>query len=88
MIILTKNGNSYDTEKDLTAPERHILQKLLFWEDLAVSPDQFRQKQRDAFLRGWNNSGPIFPGPALRTILSDQEENIRIRVGQEKGHFP
>jgi hypothetical protein len=87
MIILTKSGNSYDTETDLTAPERHILQKLLFWEDLALSLDQFRQKQREAFLRGWNNSGPITAGTALRTILSDLEEKIRIRVVQEKDYF-
>jgi hypothetical protein len=86
MIILTQNGNSYDTEKDLTAPERHILQKLLFWEDLAISLDQFRQKQREAFLRGWNNSGPITPGTAIKNIVSDLEEKIRIRVGQEKSH--
>ena len=80
MIILTKNGNSYDTEKDLTAPERHILQKLLFWEDLAVSLDQFRQKKKEAFLKGWNHSGPITAGTALRNILSDLEEKIRIRL--------
>jgi hypothetical protein len=83
MIISTLNGNSYDTEKDLTAAERHILQKLLFWEELAASLDQFRQKQRDAFLKGWNNSGPITAGPALGIIISDLEEKIRIRLKQE-----
>jgi hypothetical protein len=84
MIIFTKKGNSYDTEKDLTAPERHILQKLLFWKDLADSLDQFRQKKEEAFLRGWNQSGPITAGTALMAILSDLEEKIRIRLKPEE----
>jgi hypothetical protein len=28
MIITTWNGKSFDTDKELSAPERHILQKL------------------------------------------------------------
>ena len=84
MIISTRNGNSYDTEKDLTAPERHILQKLLIWKDLATGLDQFRQKTEDAFLKGWNDSGPITAGTALRAIISDLEEKIRIRLSQEE----
>jgi hypothetical protein len=80
MIISTRNGNSYDTEKDLTAPERHILQKLFCWEDLAASLDQFRQKTREALIKGWNNSGPIAAGTALSVIISDMEEKVRIRL--------
>jgi hypothetical protein len=80
MNILTKNGNSYDTEKDLTAAERHVLQKLFCWEDLAVSLDQFRQKTREALIKGWNNSGPIAPGTALSAIISDMEEKVRTRL--------
>jgi len=80
MIILTRNGNSYDTEKELTAPERHILQKLLFWEDLADSLVQFRQKEKEALLKGWNSSGPVRAGTTLRAILDDLEEKIKIRL--------
>ncbi len=80
MIFLTKNGNSYDTEKDLSAAERHILQKLIIWEDLVDSLDQFRQKKEEALLKGWNRSGPVRAGKALRTILCDLEEKIRIRL--------
>jgi hypothetical protein len=80
MIISTRSGNSYDTEKDLTAPERHILQKLLIWQDLAADLEQFRQKTREAIIKGWNNSGPITAGTALTTIISDLEEKVRIRL--------
>jgi hypothetical protein len=84
MIFITPNGSVYDTEKDLTAAERHILQKLLCWEELAASLDQFRQKTREALIKGWNNSGPIAPGTALTAIVSDLEEEIRIRLRQER----
>ena len=80
MIISTQDGHSFDTERDLTAPERHILQKLLIWQDLAANLDQFRQKTREAMIKGWNNSGPITAGTALSAIISDLEEKIRIRL--------
>lgn len=82
MIISTINGNSFDTERDLTAPERHILQKLLIWKDLAADLNQFRQKTKEAFNKGWNNSGPISPGTALVTIISDLDEKVRIRLSE------
>ncbi len=83
MIITTRSGRSFDTEKDLTAPERHILQKLLIWESMASSVDQFRQKKVDAFFRGWNDSGPIEGGEALKTIVADLEEKVILRFGEE-----
>ncbi len=83
MIITTKSGRSFDTEKDLTAPERHILQKLLIWESMASSVDQFRQKKMDAFFRGWNDSGPIEGSEALKTIVADLEEKVIFRIGGE-----
>ena len=84
MIFSTKYGNTFDTEKDLTAPERHILQKLLIWKDLAADLNEFRQKTREAFKKGWNNSGPISPGTALVTIISDLDEKVRIRLKPEE----
>ena len=80
MIIKVKSGRSFDTERDLSAPERHILQKLIIWEEVADSLDQFRRKEEEALLKGWNRSGPVTAGKALRTILSDLEEKIRIRL--------
>jgi hypothetical protein len=81
MVITIKSGRSFDTEKDLSAAERHILQKLIIWEHMASSVDQFRQKRKDAMNRGWNNSGPVEESDAMRAIASDWEENVRIRVG-------
>ncbi|NTU48398.1 MAG: hypothetical protein HGA84_05260 [Syntrophobacteraceae bacterium] len=82
MIITTKTGRSYDTERDLIAPERHILQKLFIWESMASSLDQFRQKKREALFKGWNNSGPIQESVALKTIVADLEEKVILRLSK------
>ena len=82
MIITTKTGRSYDTERDLIAPERHILQKLFIWESMASSLDQFRQNKREALFKGWNNSGPIQESEALKTIVADLEEKVILRLSK------
>ena len=74
MIFTTSNGKSFDTDKDLTAPERHILQKLFAWESMVTSLEQFRDKKETALLKGWNNSGPIDESLALNTIINDLEK--------------
>jgi len=83
MIIETKIGKAFDTERDLTAPERHILQKLMIWESLASSPDEFRQKKIEALNKGWNDSGPIRESEALKTIVGDMEEKVILRLKKE-----
>lgn len=82
MVITTKNGRSFDTDRDLTAPERHILQKLIMWEQMASSVDEFREKKATALLKGWNESGPIRESEAMKAILSDWEEQVFLRVGR------
>jgi hypothetical protein len=84
MIIKTSSGNSFDTDRDLTAPERHIVQKLLAWESLVTSREQFRQKKTDALLRGWEDSGPVTEGFALRDIIKDIERRVEKRVTGDK----
>ena len=83
MIITTEDGKSFDTETDLTAPERHILQKLFLWESMASTLDQFREKKEQALLKGWNNSGPIQESPALKSIIRDLERKVSVRVKGE-----
>ena len=82
MIITTGDGKSFDTDKDLTAPERHILQKLIIWELFASSIEQFREKEKEAMFRGWNNSGPIKTSEAMRAILAHLEEKVAIRLSK------
>ena len=83
MIINTSSGQSFDTETDLTAPERHILQKLFLWESMASSLEQFREKKEQALAAGWNNSGPVTESTALALIIQDLEKKVvnRLRNG-------
>jgi len=81
VIIRTKRGKSIDTDRDLTAEERHILQKLIIWESFASSIDQFREKENEAILKGWNNSGPVKTSAAMKEILTELEEKVALRVG-------
>jgi hypothetical protein len=80
MITYTKDGKSFNTETDLSAPERHILQKLFLWESMASSLDEFKAKKKDALFKGWNHSGPISESPALRSIVIDLERKVRLRL--------
>ena len=84
MIITTKSGNSYDTEIDLTAPERHILQKLFLWETMTSSVDEFNTKIEEALLKGWNNSGPISGSTAFRHIVNDLKKKVILRVKSDQ----
>ena len=83
MMITTRSGRSFDTQKDLTAPERHILQKLFAWEAMAVSVVQFREKKEEALQKGWNNSGPITESVFLKIIVNDLERKVINRLKKE-----
>lgn len=83
MIITTRNGKSFDTDRDLTAPERHILQKLFAWESMVTSLEQFREKKETALLKGWNDSGPAEESIALKSIINDLERKVVARLSEE-----
>ena len=76
MIFTTRKGQSFDTETDLTAAERHIVQKLMAWKSVSVSIDVFREKKRQALQAGWNNSGPVRESLALAAIIRDLEQDV------------
>ena len=80
MIFTTKGGRSFDTDKDLTAVERHILQKLIIWETMASGLDEFREKKKEALCKGWNGSGSIEASNALNLIINDLEQKVVSRV--------
>jgi hypothetical protein len=84
MIVTTRNGESFDTQRDLSAPERHILQKLFLWKSMASSVEEFRNKKREALSKGWNLSGPVEESRALKAIVKDLEEQVTERLRQEK----
>ena len=83
MIIKIKDGKSFDSETDLTAPERHILQKLFLWESMAPDIHEFRKRKDEALIKGWNNSGQIRESPALRAIIDDLEKKVIKRLSEK-----
>jgi hypothetical protein len=80
MIITTASGRSIDTQLDLTAPERHVLQKLFAWEMMANGIEQFREKKEEALQKGWNNSGPINESKAFKIVVKHLEQKIKKRL--------
>ena len=84
MLFTTIDGKSFDTQNDLTAPERHILQKLFLWETLASSIQEFREKKDAALESGWNDSGPIIESPSLKSIIFELERRVSERIRSEE----
>ncbi|RJR22480.1 MAG: hypothetical protein C4582_06600 [Desulfobacteraceae bacterium] len=80
MKINTDAGLILDTDRDFTAAERHILQKLFLWESMAESIEQFRQKKNEAMLKGWNSSGPVPVSGALSAVTADMEKRVARRL--------
>ena len=85
MIINTVDGKAIDTEEDLSAEERHILQKLFLWESMAESIEQFRDEKKKALSKGWNCSGEISESPALKSIINHLEKKLLSRLTPDKG---
>jgi hypothetical protein len=84
MIYTTQRGQSFDLEKDFSSPERHVLQKLFIWKDMAVSVDEFRLKKQEALRKGWGDSGPIQASRNLESITRDFEEQVALRIRAAK----
>lgn len=80
MLFRTRDGREFDTERDLTPPERHVLQKLFLWEKMVSSLDEFREKRTQALNKGWNNSGPLDESPALKSIIKELEKRVIERL--------
>jgi hypothetical protein len=80
MIYTTQKGEAFDLEKDFSSPERHILQKLLLWKDMAASVEEFRRKKQEALRKGWGDSGPVPESRNLQSITRDFEEQVALRI--------
>jgi hypothetical protein len=85
MLYTTQKGESFDLEKDFSGPERHILQKLLLWRDLAASVEEFRRKKQEALNKGWGDSGPVPASRNMQVLTKDLEEEVarRLRAAQQ-----
>ena len=84
MIYTTQRGQSFDLEKDFSSPERHILQKLFIWKDMAASVEEFRLKKQEALRKGWGDSGPIHASRNLESITQDFAEQVALRIRAAK----
>ena len=82
MIFTTSDGKSFDTQNDLTAPERHVLQKLFLWETMASDIEQFREIKAQAFAAGWNHSGPIQESETMKDIIQELENKVAKRLSE------
>ena len=83
MLYTTEKGETFDLENDFSSPERQVLQKLLIWQEMATSVEVFRRKKIEALEAGWNNSGPIQEGRALRCVIQDLEARVARRLKGE-----
>ena len=84
MIYTTQRGEAFDLERDFSSPERHILQKLLLWKDLAASVEEFRTRKQEALRKGWGDSGPVPESRNLQSLTKDLEEQLARRLRAEK----
>jgi len=84
MIITTSEGQSFDTQRDLTATERHILQKLFFWESMAATVEEFDRKRDLALQKGWNQSGPVDESPSMKSIITELRRRLTHRLGERQ----
>ncbi len=84
MIYTTQRGESFDLENGFSGPERHILQKLLLWRDLAASVEEFRAKKQEALGKGWGDSGPVPESRNLKILTQDLEAQVARRLRGKK----
>ncbi len=87
MTYTTQTGETFDLEKDFSSPERHILQKLLLWKDLAQSVEHFRTEKQKALRQGWGDSGPVPESRNLQRLTLDLEQQVaaRLRAADKAG---
>ncbi len=80
MIYTTLKGETFDLEKDFSSPERHVLQKLMLWKDMAAGVAEFRAKKEEALRKGWGDSGPVRESRNLQSLTRDLEEQTARRL--------
>lgn len=69
--------------RNLSSEERHILQKLFAWKDVATSLTQFKTIKDRAMKMGWNDSGPVRERQVLKNIIQHLEKELILRLKKE-----
>lgn len=82
MIIEIDGGKDIDTDRHLTAAERHVVQKLFGWKSMVTSVAEFRDKKESALRIGWGDSGPIPESNALKNISMQLERDLKKRLSK------
>lgn len=85
MIYTTQRGETFDLVQDFSSAERHILQKLLLWKDLAPGVEEFRAQKQEALRQGWGDSGPVQESRALQSYARPGRPGGPAPAGREAG---
>jgi len=83
MLIHLDDNTAVDTDLDLSAEERHVLQKLLCYKAFVDSLEEFCRKKEQAYAVGWNNSGPIRESKALANVVKQMEKELEAKLKNE-----
>jgi hypothetical protein len=82
MIYETAGGGKIDTARDLDFEERNFIQKMLIYNHLKVSLEEFQSRWRREGSPVWKGPSTLdSPSPAV-LILMDLERKIRARDRQ------
>lgn len=84
-VVIIPIDNDADIDTDLlSSEERHIVQKLLCYKVIVGSLEQFRENTDRAFVKGWNNSGPVKRGELLVKIIRQMEKDVALRLEEQE----
>ncbi|MBW1711746.1 MAG: hypothetical protein JRJ59_01175 [Deltaproteobacteria bacterium] len=82
MIYRTRSGEAIDTARQLNFEERNFVQKMMIYEHLELSLEEFQGRWRRAGNPVWTGPETLArPSPAVRIIL-DLESKIKARPAQ------
>jgi hypothetical protein len=82
-----KSGPTRESEQELSASERYVLQQLWLWKDSVASVAEFRHKKEQALANGFDNSGQIQESQVMGSMVRELEEKLAQRLLAEKmGH--
>lgn len=76
MIYVLKNGTNIDTAKELSFEERNFLQKMMIYQHLGISLQEFRGRWRKEGNPVWQGPDTLSSQRPVVSILLDIEESL------------